>query len=273
MVQINRGSSSTKARRKPIIAGNWKMNKTVEEAFTLVDEMLEDLAAFEEAVEVVLIPPFMALYPLVMDVLEDTYSSIKVGAQNIYHKESGAFTGEISPLMLREVCDYVLIGHSERRTYFHETDEEVNLKVKAAIKHDLTPIIAVGENLDIREAGQTNAHVANQVRKAVEGVSADDAATLVIAYEPIWAIGTGRAATGEMANEVCAVIRQTLTEVFGEVLAGKIRIQYGGSVTGDNISEFMAQSEIDGALVGGASLKAADFVKIVAKTQEVYLKK
>lgn len=273
MVQINRGGTNPQPRRKPIIAGNWKMNRTVEEAFTLVDEMLDDLSAFEEAVEVVLIPPFMALYPIVMDVLEDTYSNIKVGAQNMYHKESGAFTGEVSPLMLREVCDYVLIGHSERRAYFGETDEEVNLKVKAAIKHDLTPIVAVGENLEQREAGQTNEWVANQVRKGLDGVNTEDAATLVIAYEPIWAIGTGRAANGPMANEVCQIIRQTLAELFGEIIANKIRIQYGGSVTGDNISEFMAQPDIDGALVGGASLKSADFIKIVAKTQEVYVNK
>jgi triosephosphate isomerase (TIM) len=272
MVVISRNEVN-KPRRTPIIAGNWKMNKTVEEAVNLVDEMLEDLTVFQGNIEIVLIPPFLALYPIVVDVLEDTYGDIKIGAQNMYHKDNGAFTGEISPLMLREVCDYVLIGHSERRTLFSETDNEVNLKVKAAFRHDLTPIVAVGENLEIREAGNTNEHVAGQIRRGLDGIPQAEAGGLVIAYEPIWAIGTGRAATGEMANEVCAVIRQTLGEMFGTDVAGQIRIQYGGSVTPDNITEFMAQPDIDGALVGGASLKAADFVRILAKTQEVYAAK
>lgn len=267
MVQINRGES--KVRRTPIIAGNWKMNKTVEEALALVDEMLDDLEVFE-GVEIVLAPPFVALYS-VMELLEDT--EIKLAAQNMHDRDNGAYTGEISPLMLREICDYVIIGHSERRKYFHETDEEVNLKVKAALKHDLTPIVAVGESLEEREAGQTNTKIVSQLRLGLAGLNPADAAGIVVAYEPIWAIGTGLAATGEMANEVCSLIRQTLGELFGSEVAAQIRIQYGGSVTGDNISEFMRQPDIDGALVGGASLKAAEFVKIVAQTQEANLRK
>lgn len=267
MLKINRGE--LKPHRVPIVAGNWKMNKTVEEAMLLVDEMLEDLDAFEN-VEVVLIPPFTALYPVV-ELLEDT--NIKLGAQNMCDQESGAFTGEVSPLMLREMCDYVVLGHSERRTLFHETDEEVNRKVKAALKHDLTPIIAVGENLTQREAGQTNEFIAQQVQIALREVSAADVAGLVIAYEPLWAIGTGRAATAPMANEVASLIRQTVAALYDAPTASQVRIQYGGSVTGDNIGEFISQPDIDGALVGGASLKAADFVKIIARTQQSAAKK
>jgi triosephosphate isomerase (TIM) len=272
MVLINRGNNfkpPPPPQRVPIIAGNWKMNKTVEEALTLIDEMMDDLDAFE-GVETVLCPPFMALSPA-MDLVEDT--NLKLGAQNMYYKESGAYTGEISPLMLREVCDYVILGHSERRMYFHETDEEINLKVRAALKNDLVPIIAVGENLEQRDVGLTEALIAKQVEIALREVNAFDAATVVIAYEPLWAIGTGRAASGQVANEVCHSIRQTIARLYDQGVANQVRIQYGGSVTGDNIAEFMSQPDIDGALVGGASLKAADFVKIVAKTQEATAKK
>ncbi len=272
MVQINRGNNfqpPPPPRRIPIIAGNWKMNKTVEESLALVDEMMDDLDAFED-VETVLCPPFMALSP-VMDLIEDT--NLKLGAQNMHYKESGAYTGEISPLMLREVCDYVILGHSERRIYFNENDEEINLKVKAALKNDLVPIIAVGENLEQREAGQTEEIISRQVEIALREVNSFDAASVVIAYEPLWAIGTGRAASGQVANEVCHFIRQTLARLYDQNVANQIRIQYGGSVTGDNIAEFMSQPDIDGALVGGASLKAADFVKIVSRTQETVAKK
>lgn len=272
MVLINRGNNfqpPPPPRRVPIIAGNWKMNKTVEEALTLVDEIMDDLDAFEE-VETVICPPFMALSP-VMDLIEDT--NLKLGAQNMHYKESGAYTGEISPLMLREVCDYVIVGHSERRIYCHETDEDVNLKVKSALKHDLVPIIAVGENLAQREDGQTEEIIALQVAIALQEVNSFDAATVVIAYEPLWAIGTGRAASGQTAQEVCYFIRQTLARLYDQNVANQVRIQYGGSVTGDNIVEFMSQPDIDGALVGGASLKAADFIKIVARTQETVAKK
>jgi triosephosphate isomerase len=268
MPLINRGGGGA-VRRTPIIAGNWKMNKTVDEALTLVDDMLDDLDAIE-GVEVVLCPPFVALYS-VLDLLED--SNIGLGAQNMYYQDSGAYTGEISPLMLREMCDYVIIGHSERRQYFGETDETVNLKVKAALKHDLRAIMAVGENLDQRQAGETEAFVTGQVRNGLAGIAAADMPSIVIAYEPIWAIGTGKAATGEMGQEVCGLIRRTLADMYGQEVASQVRIQYGGSVTAKNIIEFMSQPDIDGALVGGASLKAEEFIEIVAKTQEVSLKK
>ena len=262
MVQINRGNNvppPPPPGRVPIIAGNWKMNKTVEEALTLIDEMMDDLNAFE-SVEIVLCPPFMALSP-VMDLIEDT--DLKLGAQNMYYKESGAYTGEISPLMLREVCDYVIIGHSERRIYFNENDEDVNLKVKAALKHDLVPIVAVGENLAQREENLTGEIIRQQVEIALQDVNSFDAATVVIAYEPLWAIGTGRPASGPVANEVCRLIRQTVASLYDQTVADQIRIQYGGSVTGDNIVEFMSQPDIDGALVGGASLEPDDFAAIV----------
>ncbi len=270
MVQINRsGSSQEKEPRTPIIAGNWKMNKTVGEALSLVDIILEDLDAFE-GVEIVLVPPFIALYP-VLELLEDT--NIRLGAQNMYHQESGAYTGEVSPLMLREICDYVIIGHSERRAYFGETDEMVNLKVKAAFRHDLNPIVAVGESLAQHEAGHAKAHITSQLENGLKGISEADAVSLIIAYEPIWAIGTGRAANGAIAQEICAHIRQTLARLFSSDVAAQIRIQYGGSVTGDNIAEYIRQPDIDGALVGGASLKAEEFVKIVDRTIEADFQK
>ncbi len=264
---INRGSFTPK--RMPIIAGNWKMNTTVDEALFLVDEMIDDLEALE-GVEVVLCPPFVALYS-VLDLLEDT--SIKLGAQNMHYEDKGAYTGEISPLMLKEMCDYVILGHSERRTYFGETDEIVNLKVKAALKQNIMPIVAVGENKAQHEAAETKSWVTGQVTAALAGVTAADVPDIVIAYEPLWAIGTGLAATGPIAQEVCGQIRQTLTELYGEEAAQKVRIQYGGSVTGQNIAEFMSQPDIDGALVGGASLKPDDFIQIVAKTLEISAKK
>ena len=268
MVQINRGQLP-EVRRTPIIAGNWKMNKTVDESLALVDEMVEDLDAFDD-IDIVLVPPFLGLYP-VLELIEDT--ALHLGAQNMFYKESGAYTGEVSPLMLRELCDYVLIGHSERRIYFHETDEDVNLKVRAALKHDLTPIVAVGEDLAQREAGETALVVTTQVQIALHDVSAQDAATIVLAYEPLWAIGSGQAATGVVAQAVAALIRQTLTDLYGAAVARQVRIQYGGSVTPANIAEFINQPDIDGALVGGASLKAADFVTIVSRSHEISLRK
>ncbi|WP_341470398.1 triose-phosphate isomerase [Candidatus Chlorohelix allophototropha] len=266
-MQINRSSTS---KRTPIIAGNWKMNKTVDEALDLVEDMMDDLDSFE-GVEVVLCPPFLALFAVQTELLEDT--EIKLGAQNMYWEEEGAFTGEVSPLMLREFCDYVIIGHSERRTLFGETDADVNRKVKAAFKHDITPIIAVGENLAQNEAGQAQEVVERQVRGAFEGISRQDASTAVIAYEPIWAIGTGKAANGEYANTISAHIRKILTELYDAELANVVRIQYGGSVNAKNIAEYLSQPEVDGALVGGASLKANDFVQIVATTLEVTARK
>jgi triosephosphate isomerase len=246
--------------RTPIIAGNWKMYKTVEEAIALVRDMKGGLGEVK-AVERVLCPPFVAL-AAVKELLAGT--DIGVGAQNMHWADQGAYTGEISPLMLENLCQYVIIGHSERRQYFGETDEGVNKKVKAALAHGLTPIVCVGENLEENEAGRTAEVVGRQVRGGLAGLSPAEGEKLVIAYEPVWAIGTGKPATGAGANSVIGLtVRGTLAELFGEEVAQKIRIQYGGSVNPANISEFMVQPDIDGALVGGASLKAADFVEIV----------
>lgn len=246
--------------RKPIIAGNWKMFKTVTEAVTLVREMRSDLGALGE-VERVLCPPFTSL-SVVAELVKGT--DLKVGAQNMHWEDQGAFTGEVSPLMVKELCQYVIIGHSERRQYFGETDESVNRKVKTALKHGLIPIICVGENLAQNEAGLTDSFVSGQVRAALADVGAAQVSGLVIAYEPIWAIGTGKAATGNLANRtIGTAVRGTINQLYGAQTAQSVRIQYGGSVSPDNISEFMSQPEIDGALVGGASLVVAKFVQIV----------
>lgn len=246
--------------RTPIIAGNWKMNKTIEEAVDLVHEMR--LALDEvEGVDVVLCPPFVAL-SLVAELIAST--NIKLGAQNVHWEEEGAYTGEVSALMLEGLCQYVIIGHSERRKYFGETDETVNKKAKAALSYNLTPIICVGETLAQREAGDTEELVSGQVRSALAKLSADDVSGLVIAYEPVWAIGTGRAATPEDASTVIgSVIRGTIVELYSEAVAQAVRVQYGGSVKPANAGPFLAQPDIDGALVGGASLKAEDFLEIV----------
>ncbi len=246
--------------RKPLVAGNWKMNKTVKEASTLVAEMLPGLQAIS-AVEQVLCPPYPSLM-LISAMLTGT--GIGLGAQNMYWEESGAYTGEVSPAMVKEFCDYVILGHSERRTYFGETDETVNRKVKAALNKDLIPIVCVGETLSENKAGITADVVTRQVRNGLEGLNQAQAEKIVIAYEPVWAIGTGLAATGEVANKVVAdYIRTTLKKQFGETVAQGVRVLYGGSVTAANAAEFFSQPEIDGALVGGASLKAAEFVGIV----------
>ncbi len=246
--------------RTPIIAGNWKMFKTVAEATALVREMRHDLEGIG-GVEKVLCPPFTAL-AAVAELLRP--SQIKLGAQDMHWEEKGAFTGEVSPVMLQELCQYVIIGHSERRQYFGETDETVNRKVKSALAHALLPIVCVGENLAQNEARETEAFVGSQVRAALSGLTAAQVTSLVFAYEPIWAIGTGKAATGAGANAVIGLtIRGALADLYGEAAAQAVRIQYGGSVTPENIVEFMAQPEIDGALVGGASLVAAKFVPIV----------
>jgi triosephosphate isomerase len=246
--------------RTPIVAGNWKMNKTVEEARSLVFEMSRKLREIE-GVEKVLCPPFPALLA-VSALLQGT--DISLGAQNLHWEEMGAFTGEVAPNMVAEFCKYVIIGHSERRAYFGETDETVNKKVRAALAHDLTPIICVGETLDENESGRTGEIVRRQISRGLADVDPAKAAGLVVAYEPIWAIGTGRASSGENANAVLADhIRLALADLFGTETAQAIRIQYGGSVTGANADEFFGQPEIDGALVGGASLKVDDFVAIV----------
>jgi len=245
--------------RIPIIAGNWKMYKTIPEARELVTGIKEKLKATGQ-VEVVVCPPFTALAP-VAEVLKG--SGIGLGAQDLFWEEEGAYTGEVSPVMLRDLgCQYVIIGHSERRQYFGETDETVNKKVKAALAHGLRPIICVGESLAQREAGETETLVATQVEKALAGVEATEIPQIVIAYEPIWAIGTGRSSTGEDANQVIGLIRKTIARLYRQELADQVRIQYGGSVKPENIKEFMTQPEIDGALVGGASLKVDSFLAI-----------
>ncbi len=245
--------------RKPIVAGNWKMNKTISEARSLVTDLVPALQPIH-SVEKVLCPPFTALMA-VAEMLDGT--DIFVGAQNIYWEAAGAFTGEIAPAMIAELCTYVIIGHSERRTYFNETDETVNLKTKAALKQGLIPIVCVGETLKENEAGQTTAVVSRQILEGLKGIELTDDSKLVIAYEPVWAIGTGKAATSAGANAVLKdVIRTGLAKLFGEKASQAIRILYGGSVNGKNAEEFFAQPDIDGALVGGASLKAEDFSKI-----------
>ncbi|MFB5066424.1 MAG: triose-phosphate isomerase [Candidatus Wallacebacter cryptica] len=244
--------------RKPIIAGNWKMHKTVSEALELCERL--ERAVEDTDVEVVVCPPFTALSA----VCSLGMDKVKIGAQNVSIAESGAYTGEISPEMLVDVCcTYVIIGHSERRQIFGETDEMVNQKIHLALKHHLKPIVCVGETLEERRADQTEAVVVRQTKAAFDGVSADKASEVVVAYEPIWAIGTGETASAEDANAVIGTIRKTLAEIYDQATADQIRIQYGGSVKPGNIKELMAQPEIDGALVGGASLDVQDFTAIV----------
>ena len=245
--------------RTPLVAGNWKMNKTVAEARQLVSVMIAKLGEIAN-VEKVLCPPFLAI-PAVAALLEG--SGLGLGAQNLHWEEKGAFTGEVSPGMVKEFCQYVIIGHSERRTYFGETDESVNRKLRAALKVNLTPIVCVGETLEQYEAGSTSEVVRRQISAGLAGIDSASAAKIIVAYEPIWAIGTGKASSGENANFVHQqVIRPALSELFGAETAAAIRILYGGSVTGSNASEFFAYPDIDGALVGGASLKADEFVAI-----------
>ncbi|NTV90442.1 MAG: triose-phosphate isomerase [Clostridiales bacterium] len=244
--------------RQKIAAGNWKMNKTADEAVEFIEALKPRVAG--AAAEVVVCVPFVCLPGAVIAVKG---SDIKVGAQNMHWEEKGAFTGEISPSMLAELgVEYVVIGHSERRQYFAETDETVNKKIHAALKHDLRPIVCVGESLTQREQGVTADIVRYQVKIALLGLDAPSVKQLVIAYEPIWAIGTGRTATNEQANEVCAIIRETVKSLYDNATAETVRIQYGGSVTAANAGELFSMSDIDGGLVGGASLKLDDFEKI-----------
>jgi triosephosphate isomerase len=249
--------------RVPFIAGNWKMNTTVAEAERLVLEMLDRMDRIE-GVEKIVCPPFVSLVSISM-MLEG--SSIKLGAQNMYFEAKGAYTGEISPLMLRELCQFVILGHSERRWYFKETDDMVNKKVKAALVNKLKPILCVGERLEENEAGKTEEVVNRQVTTALNDIEA--VRDLVIAYEPVWAIGTGKAASGKQAAATIQFIRDVVAKLWNKSIAQDLRILYGGSVTGANIAEFISHPEIDGALVGGASLKAAEFVSIVEQTVEI----
>ena len=245
--------------RKPIIAGNWKMNMTPTEAKALVNELIPLVK--DAACEVVVCPPYVDL-ALAAELTKGT--NIRVGAQNVHWAEKGAFTGEISAAMLKEAgAQYAIIGHSERRQNFGETDETVNSRAKAALAAGIIPIICVGESLAQREAGETDALVSGQVQAGLTGITAEQAAGLVIAYEPIWAIGTGKTATDEQANETIGVIRKTLTGMYGQAVADQVRIQYGGSMNPKNVKGLMAQSEIDGGLIGGASLKAGDFAAVV----------
>ena len=245
--------------RTPFVAGNWKMNKTADAAVAFVTEIAPELNAID-GIDIAVCPPFIAI-PAVAHALAAT--RIGVGAQNMYYETSGAYTGEVSPAMLQGLCRYVILGHSERRALFGETDEGVNKKIFAALAHGLTPIVCCGESLTQNQAGETQAFVSGQVRAAFANLSPEQAATCVIAYEPIWAIGTGLSASAQKAEDIIRTsVRDVLTELFGDATSQAIRIQYGGSVTEDNIADYMRQPDIDGALVGGASLKPT-FVKLV----------
>ncbi|MFV9510625.1 triose-phosphate isomerase [Tepidibacillus sp. LV47] len=243
--------------RTPIIAGNWKMNKTIEETKAFLNQV-KDFSV--EGVEAVLCVPYTDL-AIAKELVGDY---IKIGSQNIHWAESGAFTGEISPLMLKELgVQYAIIGHSERREMFGETDETVNKRVHAAFKHGITPIVCVGEKIEEREAGKTKEVVKEQTEKAIQGLTSEQVKQIVIAYEPIWAIGTGKSSTAEDANEVIGFIRQVIADQYDQQVANEVRIQYGGSVKPENIGAFMRQPEIDGALVGGASLDPTSFKALV----------
>ena len=245
--------------RKPIIAGNWKMHNTIEEAVKMVEELKPMVK--DSACEVVVCPTFVCLDAVVKAVKG---SNIKVGAQNVHFEEKGAYTGEIAPGMLQAMgIDYVVIGHSERRQYFNETDETVNKKLKACFTHNLLPILCVGESLEEREGNITEKVISKQIELDLAGLTAKQVEELVIAYEPIWAIGTGKTATADQANETIAFIRKCLENIYGKAVADKTRIQYGGSVKSSTIAEQMAKSDIDGALVGGASLVPGEFAAIV----------
>ncbi len=245
--------------RKPIIAGNWKMNKTPEEAAQLVKDLIPLVK--DAKCDVVVCTPAVC-FAAVKPVIEGT--NIKLGAQNVHYEPKGAFTGELSADMLKAAgCEYVIIGHSERRQYFGETDKTVNLRTLAAVKAGLKAIVCVGEMKDEREAGYTDILVTYQTQMALNGLTKEEVAGVIIAYEPVWAIGTGLTATDEQANETIGVIRQAIAAKYGQDIADQVRIQYGGSMKGSNVKGLMAQSEIDGGLIGGASLKAADFAQVV----------
>ncbi|ANC78434.1 triose-phosphate isomerase [Fictibacillus phosphorivorans] len=246
--------------RKPIIAGNWKMNKTLTEARSFVEEV-KGLVPSAETVDAVICAPALFLDSLA-DESEGT--PLAIGAQNMHFEESGAFTGEISPVMLKDLnVQYVILGHSERRELFGETDELVNQKTHAAFKHGLTPIVCVGETLEQREADKTKDVVKEQTEKGLSGLTDEQMKQTVIAYEPVWAIGTGKTASSEDANEVCAYIRSVVADQFSQDVADAVRIQYGGSVKPDNIKELMGMSDIDGALVGGASLEPKSYLQLL----------
>ena len=246
--------------RTPIIAGNWKMNKTASEAKAFVEAVKNNIPS-SDVVDSVIGAPALFLESM-KAATEGT--ALKIAAQNSYFEDEGAFTGEVSPKALADLkVDYVIIGHSERREYFGETDEDINKKAKAIFNNGMIPIICCGETLEQREAGETDEFVAGQVKAALEGLSEEQIASSVVAYEPIWAIGTGKSSSAELANETCGVVRRAIAEVTSEEVAEKVRIQYGGSVKPENIAEYMAQEHIDGALVGGASLEADSFLELL----------
>jgi len=249
--------------RVPLIAGNWKMNTTVGEAIELVNEMRPGLDEIDN-VDKVICPPFISL-DAISKIIKG--SSVKLGAQDLYFEERGAYTGEISPAMIVDLCEFAIIGHSERRQYFNESGETINKKVKAALKIGLKPILCIGEKLAENEAGKTEEVVTEQLGSALTGI--DYLSAVTVAYEPIWAIGTGKAATGKQANETIGFIRYSIAQLYNDEIAQGLRILYGGSVTATNAAEFMNQPEIDGALVGGASLKATEFLSIVKQTSEI----
>jgi triosephosphate isomerase len=245
--------------RVPLVAGNWKLNKTAVEARALIEELLPGLEAVK-GVENLICPPYLAI-PAAAELLKD--SKVALGAQNVFWESGGAFTAEVSPEMVAEFCQFVIIGHSERRAYFGETDETVNKRIKAALGAKLVPVVCVGETLEENEAGKTSEVIQRQMRDGLVGLEIASAAELVVAYEPVWAIGTGKAAYPDDASRVIGkTIRPVLTELFGEEIAQGIRVLYGGSVKPGNAADFFNEEEVDGALVGGASLKAADFVAI-----------
>jgi triosephosphate isomerase len=246
--------------RTPLIAGNWKMYKTIAEAVELAEALLRDLSEVRDR-EVLICPPYTALHAL-SPLLQET--PIGLGAQDVFYEEQGAYTGAISPLMLKDVgCAYTIVGHSERRQIFGDTDTIVNRKLRAALRHELRGILCVGETKPERDTGAAETVVVGQLRAGLADVGAADLPNVVIAYEPVWAIGTGDTATPADAQAMHATIRRTLTELYGQAASEQIRIQYGGSVKPDNVDELMAQQDIDGALVGGASLKAESFLRIV----------
>jgi triosephosphate isomerase len=252
--------------RRPIIAGNWKMYKTIKDGQELAVALKRELYKIEN-VDIVICPAYTLLAYLADD-LED--SNIVIGAQDIYWQEEGAFTGEVSAAMLKDAgCQYVIVGHSERRQFFGDTNETVNKKIKACLKHGLTPIICVGENLQERESENTFKVIQNHIQGSLAEISAQDIIKTVIAYEPVWAIGTGKTATADQAQEVHKYIRDLLRKMYGEEVAASVRIQYGGSVKPENITELISKPDVDGALVGGASLKADSFSAIVIKSSEV----
>lgn len=247
--------------RKKVIAGNWKMNNDINSTVNLISEIKKELNAKSFDADVIVCPPFTSLetaYALVKG------SVVKLGAQNMYFEESGAFTGEISPSMLKSAgCEYVILGHSERRTIFHESDQTINKKIKTAVKHNLKPIFCIGETLDEREKGITFKVIETQVRNGLDGLTQSELSNLIVAYEPVWAIGTGRNATPQQAQEVHQFIRGLVAKLYSQSFADQLVIQYGGSVKSDNAKELLSQPDIDGALVGGACLKADSFVKII----------